>query len=109
MSRRPAEFRQNPYPPLWFPAAWKPEGNNLRRLFAPKELSIMDGIITGDNNRTIALRLATSEGVIKNYLRVIYDKAGVYTRLELAVWWLHHGYVSDQNPEELAWPLEAAS
>ena len=54
----------------------------------------MDGVLGGDTNALIAEMLETTEQVIKNYLRVIYDKAGVDTRLELALWWLEHGYTS---------------
>jgi hypothetical protein len=41
-------------------------------------------------NREIALRLKTTEQVIKNYLRSIYDKTGVSDRLELALFTIHH-------------------
>jgi DNA-binding NarL/FixJ family response regulator len=44
----------------------------------------------GCKNREIALRLNTTEQVIKNYLRSIYDKTGVSDRLELALFTIHH-------------------
>jgi hypothetical protein len=34
--------------------------------------------------------LGTTEQVIKNYLRKVYDKLGVSDRLELALYCLHH-------------------
>jgi hypothetical protein len=34
--------------------------------------------------------LKTTEQVIKNYLRSIYDKTGVGDRLELALFTIHH-------------------
>jgi DNA-binding CsgD family transcriptional regulator len=47
-------------------------------------------IVQGCKNREIATRLKTTEQVIKNYLRSIYDKTGVSDRLELALFTLHH-------------------
>ena len=41
-------------------------------------------------NKEIAFQLGTSEQVIKNYLRKIYDKLGVVDRLELALYGLHN-------------------
>jgi DNA-binding NarL/FixJ family response regulator len=37
-------------------------------------------------NRDIAGVLGTSEQVVKNYLRTTFDKLGVWTRLELALY-----------------------
>jgi len=47
-------------------------------------------IVQGCKNREIAIRLKTTEQVIKNYLRSIYDKTGVSDRLELALFTIHH-------------------
>ena len=41
-------------------------------------------------NREIAAEVGTSEQVVKNYLRKIYDKLGVSDRLELALYCVHH-------------------
>ena len=38
-----------------------------------------------------AERLETSEQVVKNYLRTAFDKLGVWTRLELALYVAGHG------------------
>jgi hypothetical protein len=45
----------------------------------------------GLTNRDIAGVLATSEQVVKNYLRTAFDKLGVWTRLELALYVASHG------------------
>jgi len=55
-----------------------------------KELSIIACITQGKRNKEIAYQLGTTEQVIKNYLRKIYDKLGVSDRLELALYCLHH-------------------
>jgi two-component system, NarL family, nitrate/nitrite response regulator NarL len=65
---------------------------------SPKELSIIACITQGKRNKEIAYQLGTSEQVIKNYLRKIYDKLGVSDRLELALYCLHH-QILKQEPE----------
>src|SRR5215475_14272828 len=57
---------------------------------SPKEMSIISCITQGKRNKEIAFQLGTTEQVIKNYLRKIYDKLGVSDRLELALYCLHH-------------------
>ena len=65
-------------------------GTRVRDRLRPKEMRIVALIIQGLKNREIALRLKTTEQVIKNYLRSIYDKTGVDDRLELALFTIHH-------------------
>jgi hypothetical protein len=52
-------------------------------------------------NKEIAYQIGTTEQVIKNYLRKVYDKLGVSDRLELALYCLHHqllkSYMQDQE------------
>jgi DNA-binding CsgD family transcriptional regulator len=48
-------------------------------------------VFRGQTNREIAGVLATSEQVIKNYLRSTFDKLGVWSRLELALYVAAHG------------------
>jgi DNA-binding NarL/FixJ family response regulator len=55
-----------------------------------KELSIIALITQGKRNKEIASQIGTTEQVIKNYLRKIYEKLGVSDRLELALYCLHH-------------------
>jgi len=65
-------------------------GRRVRDRLTPKEMRIVALIVQGCKNREIAARLKTTEQVIKNYLRSIYDKTGVSDRLELALFTLHH-------------------
>jgi DNA-binding NarL/FixJ family response regulator len=65
-------------------------GARVRDRFTPKEMRIVALIVQGCKNREIANRLKTTEQVIKNYLRSIYDKTGVSDRLELALFTIHH-------------------
>ena len=52
-------------------------------------------IVQGCKNREIATRLKTTEQVIKNYLRNVYDKIGVSDRLELALFTIHHRILNE--------------
>ena len=55
-----------------------------------KELAIIGCITRGMRNKEIAYQIGTTEQVIKNYLRKVFDKLGVSDRLELALYCLHH-------------------
>lgn len=65
-------------------------GARVRDRLTPKEMRIVALIVQGCKNREIAARLKTTEQVVKNYLRSIYDKTGVSDRLELALFTIHH-------------------
>jgi|SRR5580698_1955286 DNA-binding NarL/FixJ family response regulator len=70
-------------------------GTRVRDRLTPKEMRIVALIVQGCKNREIATRLTTTEQVIKNYLRSIYDKTGVSDRLELALFTLHHRVLAE--------------
>ncbi len=71
-----------------------------------KELAIISCITRGMRNKEIAYQIGTTEQVIKNYLRKVYDKLGVSDRLELALYCLHHEllkqYDDTQDPAHIA-------
>ena len=48
-------------------------------------------VTDGRRNKEIAGELGTSEQVVKNYLRRIYERFGVADRLELAIYCLQEG------------------
>jgi two-component system, NarL family, nitrate/nitrite response regulator NarL len=73
-----------------------------------KEMLIIAGITQGKRNKEIAYQLGTTEQVVKNYLRKIYDKLGVSDRLELALYCLHH-QLHKRAQEIDAQALEAAA
>lgn len=72
-----------------------PVGARVRDRLTPKEMKIVALIIQGCKNKEIAFRLVTTEQVIKNYLRSIYDKTGVSDRLELALFTIHHRMLAE--------------
>ena len=58
-----------------------------------KEYTMIRMIADGCKNREIASEIGTTEHVVKNYLRVLYDKVGMNTRLEIALWFVsNNGY-----------------
>jgi DNA-binding CsgD family transcriptional regulator len=61
-----------------------------------KEIQVASLVWQGLTNKDIAAVLATSEQVVKNYLRTTFDKLGVWTRLELALYVAGHGGVNWQ-------------
>jgi DNA-binding NarL/FixJ family response regulator len=67
---------------------------------SPKEMAIITCITQGKRNKEIAYQLGTTEQVIKNYLRKIYDKLGVSDRLELALYCLHNKIIQTDTDEE---------
>jgi DNA-binding NarL/FixJ family response regulator len=70
-------------------------GARVRDRLTPKEMKIVALIVQGCKNKEIAMRLTTTEQVIKNYLRSIYDKTGVSDRLELALFTIHHRILAE--------------
>jgi DNA-binding NarL/FixJ family response regulator len=72
-----------------------PVGARVRDRLTPKEMKIVALIIQGCKNKEIALRLTTTEQVVKNYLRRIYDQTGVSDRLELALFTIHHRMLAE--------------
>jgi len=72
-----------------------------------KEIQIAILVWEGLTNREIGKIVGTSEQVIKNHLRSAFDKLGVWSRLELAMYVASHGGKSWR--EEPIRPLYPAS
>lgn len=62
------------------------ERTNIRRP-SEREQLIIQRVAEGCKNKEIADSLGTTEHVVKNYLRTIYDKLGLWNRVELALWY----------------------
>jgi len=57
----------------------------------PREIQVAVLVWEGLTNREIGRIIGTSEQVIKNHLRSTFDKLGVWSRLELAMYVASHG------------------
>jgi DNA-binding NarL/FixJ family response regulator len=68
----------------------RPAGSRPKVALTPKESLIVSCVTQGMKNKEIAVRVGTTEQVVKNYLRKVYDKLGVADRLELALYCLNH-------------------
>jgi len=73
----------------------RPSGARPKVQLTPKETLIVSCVTQGMKNKEIALRVGTTEQVVKNYLRKVYDKLGVADRLELALYCLNHHVVDN--------------
>jgi DNA-binding NarL/FixJ family response regulator len=56
-----------------------------------KEMQVALLVWEGLTNREIGKLIGTTEQVVKNYLRNTFDKLGVWSRLELALYVASHG------------------
>jgi DNA-binding NarL/FixJ family response regulator len=52
-----------------------------------REQRVIQLVAQGLKNKEVAEEIGTTEHVVKNYLRVIYDKLGLWNRVELALWY----------------------
>jgi DNA-binding NarL/FixJ family response regulator len=52
-----------------------------------REQRVIELVARGLKNKEVADEIGTTEHVIKNYLRTIYDKLGLWNRVELALWY----------------------
>jgi DNA-binding NarL/FixJ family response regulator len=57
----------------------------------PRELQILGAAVSGHSNKAIAATYAISEQTVKHHITSIFDKLGVYNRLELTLFAFHHG------------------
>ncbi len=56
-----------------------------------REMEIVTAIVSGYSNREIAAKLDISEDTVKHHVTNVFDKLGVFNRLELALFAIHHG------------------
>ena len=67
----------------------KPENYGL----TPREIQVIKAVVSGSVNKEIASQLSISEQTVKHHITSIFDKLGVYNRLELTLFVFHHGIV----------------
>jgi DNA-binding NarL/FixJ family response regulator len=93
----------------WVIEAYKSQATALtsprpKNRLTDKEMLIVSCVAQGMKNKDIAHEIGTTEQVVKNYLRRVYDKLGVSDRLELALYCVHHRLLENaatgQKPQE---------
>ena len=70
------------------------------RIPSEREHRVIEFVAQGLKNRDVAHAIGTTEHVVKNYLRVIYDKLGLWNRVEFALWYESRR----QMPDAPGWP-----
>jgi two-component system, NarL family, nitrate/nitrite response regulator NarL len=60
-----------------------------------REMDIVSAVAAGESNKGIAQRLSLSEDTVKHHVSHVFDKLGVFSRLELALFAFNHDLVSD--------------
>lgn len=55
-----------------------------------REMEILVKILEGKTNRELARQFSISQNTVKRHVTNIFDKLGVYNRLELALFAIHH-------------------
>lgn len=55
-----------------------------------RELDVVRSVAEGYSNREIAERLAVKEDTVKHHVSAAFDKTGTFSRVELALFALHH-------------------
>lgn len=63
----------------------------------PRELGVVGCIVEGCSNRDIAKQFSISEETVKRHLSNVFDKTGVSTRLELALFAIAHQVLPPAN------------
>ena len=59
----------------------------------PRELEMVKAVVSGYPNKEIAAQFSISEQTVKHHITNIFDKLGVYNRLELTLFVFHHGII----------------
>jgi DNA-binding NarL/FixJ family response regulator len=77
----------------------KPRSTKSNRFgLTPREMEIVAHVAEGASNKDIAERLKLREDTVKHHLSSVFDKLGVYSRLELALFAINHSLIDRSAP-----------
>ena len=62
--------------------------NPMSNFITPNEERIIALVAEGLKNSEIARVIGTKQDAVKNCLKTIFDKTGMWSRLELALWYI---------------------
>ncbi|MGE0816243.1 MAG: LuxR C-terminal-related transcriptional regulator [Vicinamibacterales bacterium] len=75
--------------------------DGVRRVaLSDRERQLVAELVSGASNADIARALGLRTQTVKNRLSAIFDKVGVFTRLELALYAVRHGLVERPRPAD---------
>ena len=67
---------------------------------SPRQRQVIELVAQGLKNSEVADLIGTTEHVVKNHLRLIYDKLGLWNRVELALWYEARRHEEAGNDQE---------
>jgi two-component system, NarL family, nitrate/nitrite response regulator NarL len=70
-----------------------------------REHDVLERVASGESNNDVARSLSISEDTVKHHMTNIFDKTGVSTRVELALYAIRNGLVNDRSTLEADVPL----
>jgi two-component system, NarL family, nitrate/nitrite response regulator NarL len=77
------------------PAAAESQADQtLRERLTSREREVLRAVAAGYSNREVAERLSISEDTVKHHLTKLFDKTGTSTRVELAMFAVHHRLIA---------------
>lgn len=74
----------------------------LQDVLTSKQFRVALLVTSGMKNIQIAMIMRTTENVVKNILREVYDRSGCSNRVELALLVVHEAKLSMYEPEKLS-------
>ncbi len=79
--------------------------NRIVPQLSPREKSILQCLIDGDSNKSIARKIDIAEATVKVHVKAILRKIRVHNRTQAAIWGMNNGWLtqtSDANSPPLA-------
>jgi DNA-binding NarL/FixJ family response regulator len=74
--------------------------SNKNWRLTPREEQIVSEVVSGKTNNEIAQSLGMSLQTVKHHLTCIFDKVGVYNRLELALFCVNNSFAGEEDPAD---------
>jgi DNA-binding NarL/FixJ family response regulator len=73
------------------------------RVPSERQIRVIQLVAQGLKNSEVAVAIGTTEHVVKHYIVTIYDKLGLWNRVELALWYEAHRQDIASTPAARSW------